>query len=208
MTKNLYFPNKSQSPPGGGWRYFIEQTGAMLTATTEGALITSIQKHLAANDLPPLEDPSRAIEQYICEQVPGYCGLLDGTPVMTTKKTLKRTFHEIVTGTKTLGQWLLNGAKRVEIDEANRRASICAGCQENISPEGCTSCNMSVLKRLVEQVVPGSVVTQYNDQLKSCNVCGCALKAKVVIDGDIIRDNLPSDIYKQLPSHCWVKNDE
>ena len=194
----LYFPNKTQAPPGG-WRYTVPETGKTLTGTTEGIVVNAVIHHYASNDIPaPLNIP-RLIEQQICRERPDYCG--SSEPHLVSP-SLSRTLQTIVMGTKTIGAWLFSGRRRVEQKHAERRAQTCSTCPQN-QDVGCSNCGGDILTPVIEQVVAGGK-TKFDHLVKVCMICGCAIRAKIWVPNDIIVDNMPDRILEQLPDNCWV----
>jgi len=202
-----FFPNKTNNPPGG-WRFTVEETGATLRGTSLGEVMVAVKKHWEVNGIEPIEDLEREIERRICEEVPEYCGA-KGMEIKPVPKNRGRTIHEVITGTKTIGMWLAKramGGGNVSVEVAERRASVCVGCVENTEPTGCSSCNKAASSQVLDKLVPFR--TSKDAALKSCRVCGCWLSAKIACQLDIIRNNMPDYVKKELPDHCWVKTEQ
>lgn len=204
--KLRFFPNKSQAPPGG-WRFTVDETGVRLQGTTMGELMTNVNKHLEVNELPEIVGLDSLIEQRICDEVPTYCSG-SGPELKPVMSARRRTIHEVISGTKTIGSWLVQramGKGTVEPEEASRRAKICIGCAENQEPTGCSSCNMAAKNQILERLVPFAIAE--DGQLKSCRPCGCMLSVKVKVAKEILVKNMPGYVSKELPGHCWLKEE-
>jgi len=200
--KPRFYPNRTNAPAGGGWRYTVPETSAYIVGTTEGQLIENVKKHYVANDFHVPFGLRELVEEQICRDVPDYC-VPDGPELKPVKKQQHRFVHEIVSGTKTLWSWLVTGGgASVEAEEAERRAAICVGCVENQEPGGCTSCALAAMLQQIARIAPGE--TSQGDKLKACRACGCSLKAKVWVPTEILQKNMPQAIKDDLPAHCWV----
>ena len=203
--KLRFFPNMNQAPPGGGWRFTVDETGVTLRGTSMGELMTNVRKHVEVNNLFPYEGLETLIEQRICDEIPTYCSG-QGPELKPVMSARKRTIHEVLSGTKTIGSWLVQramGKGTVEPEEASRRAKICIGCVENQEPTGCSSCNMAAKIQLLDRLVPFAIPE--DSQLKSCRPCGCMLSLKTKVSKEILVKNMPGYVSKELPGHCWLK---
>lgn len=110
----------------------------------------------------------------------------------------KITGGDVMNFLGTMTNFLKDGGKFVDVDEAERRASICASCPHNGSMAACSTC-LDVGRR-VATLIKGQQ-TSHHDDLKTCNRCGCMLKAKVWFPLKSLRNSksLP------LPDECWQK---
>lgn len=201
--KPRFYPNRTNAPAGGGWRYTVPETGAYIVGGTEGQLVENVKKHYVANNITVPFGVRELIEEQICKDVPHYC-ITEGPELKATKQQ-HRWVHEIVSGTKTLWSWLVTGGgASVELEEAERRADVCVGCVENQEPQGCTSCARAAMLQQIARIAPGT--TSKDDSLKACRACGCSLKAKVWVPSEILQKNMPTAIKNDLPEHCWVND--
>jgi len=199
MPDKLFFPNRTQAPPGG-WRYLVRETGVELRGVSEGNLIQSIQKHYRANNLVAPYDLSILIEEYICKQSPHYCQ--PKGPSISFWEGAKRTLTQVVSGTRTLSAWMVSG-EFADDETATQRAKVCASCPLNQEPLGCASCKKIDIAQLVFSII-GKRVTAFDHVLKACEPCGCDLKVKVHVPLNIIKNKMPESVINKLPKHCWV----
>ena len=172
-----------------------------------GQLMMNVRKHLVVNELPDIAGLDVLIEERICEAKPHYCSG-QGPELKPVMSARRRTIHEVISGTKTIGSWLVQramGKGTVEPEEASRRAKICIGCVENQEPTGCSSCNMAAKNQILERLVPFAIAE--DGQLKSCRPCGCMLSVKVKVAKEILVKNMPGYVSKELPGHCWLKEE-
>ena len=80
--------------------------------------------------------------------------------------------------------------------EAERRATICAGCEKNQQVQ------RNPLERAEDNIMlkmAGGRTTPHDDKLGTCTACSCYLKTLVHCVPKII---LPIDSTKH-PKHCW-----
>jgi len=211
MSAVLHLPNVTNTPPDG-WRYRIPETGKPVRGNTYGAVVAAAAAQYAANNLTAPQNLEELVEKQICDTYPDYCtgrGLN-----LTTLAGVRRTLVMMVSGTRTLGSWLIRGMPLVTQELAERRAEVCctggprgAKCPFNERPDGCTGCNMAQLVSAIKNII-GSSKTSRDAQLEGCSVCGCSTKVKVWVPWDIIDKNMPQSIQEALPEHCWVKRKE
>jgi hypothetical protein len=96
------------------------------------------------------------------------------------------------------------GGGKVNQEEANRRADICAGCRFNRNPLGCTGCNARVLKEAVKTFSQhGS--TPVDDKLQSCEFCGCFIRSMVWFPIETLHKFADATENENLPDYCWKK---
>ena len=195
----LTWANKNRTPLGG-WRYYVPETDTMVYGPHWGALLANVTAHLDANQIAYDPNIERRVELYMCSEVPDGCSDVPESEV----KPKKMTVGDVLRFTAMIGADMLNGRKRVDKEEANRRADICVRCPDNIDPDGCTSCNRGRMEKMVEKLT-GAIATKKDSQLKSCRHCGCINKAQVWFPLDILQRFTNTEVNKALPSTCWKK---
>ena len=121
-----------------------------------------------ANKYPITIEMERQVEAYLCQQAPEVC-VEEGAP---TPRTFR--IHEVLSFTSLMLESIFTGSPRSDTQEANRRAEICAGCVDNVKPEGCKSCSENAIQQLVGRVT-GARPTRVDDRLQSCRHCGLSL---------------------------------
>ncbi len=197
----MILERKHETPPGG-FRYTQPETKMFFRTVTWRDLVQLVHQHRRANNLPVGLFFEQEIEQQLCGELPpGWCRE-PTVPPSPGRGAL--TLKEIILGTKTLASWVMGGGKRVELQEANRRASICVGCPMNQEIADCSACNETTLRAAVELVTSGGVTDQ-EGKLKACAVCGCSNKAQVWLPLDILQKHLPDEMNARLPDICWKK---
>lgn len=180
----------------GGWRYRIPETGILIKTSSYWLLSSEARKHYAANAIPVPAILDDLILEYVCKN--GASCEYDG--VQLTKGTPKKSLNisDVIRFTQTRLDALLKGSK-VSQEEANRRAEICAACPSNKPLEGCTGCNSRSLREFVRLLAQAGR-TPLDEQLKSCEYCGCFIQSMVWTPLESLKRY---DDVSQLPSNCW-----
>lgn len=191
--------NRRDEVPPGGFRYLVEETMTWITGAHYDDWHKNIKKHYAGNNLIPPPDLEKKMEDFLCRILPP--GSCNHDP---PSRTHRLTMAGMISGTKTLLNFVANGRKKVSQDEADRRSEICARCCYNQKPDGCHSCAISELYGVVNAVV-GAKKTRYSEHLQGCTLCSCSLKAKVWLELDLLQSHTSEDINNELPEWCWLK---
>ncbi len=191
--------NKTRTPLNG-WRYKVPETGTLIHGSSFNVLVNKVQKHMDANEIAYDLSLQRRIEEFMCAEIPDGCSeVYESEP-----KPRSLNVGDVLRFTALIGADIINGRERVSKEESNRRAEICAGCVDNIKPEGCTRCNERRIAKVVE-VMAGARATQYDAKLESCRHCGCLNRAQVWFPLGLLRRFMREDVNEALPSHCWKK---
>jgi hypothetical protein len=183
--------------PAGGWRYFQKETDTMITGPHWSGLIANVRAHRTANQIPI--DPSfvQEVEDYMCAQFEDVC-------VEVPDKKVSIGISEVMRFTAILAESVLRGSPRESGAEATRRAKICAGCSDNIRPDGCKGCSAGNVEKLVSKLTNTSS-TVHDGALESCQHCGCLNKVQIWFPLNILRRHTSQAVLDALPSHCWKK---
>ena len=183
--------------PNGGYSYLQEETGLKINSNNFSQLVARVIDHRKANNLPVPFNIEDIVEAYVCKQRPELCEDKDYEPPIGKPITLDLAIRL----TRTL---IAAGMKRADTEEAERRASICVTCKDNIEPQGCSGCSKSVIRRAIEFIV-GSRQTPHDSSLKSCKHCGCFNAAQIWLPLDALHKTVSDTENDALPSHCWKK---
>lgn len=100
------------------------------------------------------------------------------------------------------GQTMMAWARTKETvsqEEAERRASICAGCPKNTATATCAKSCKETLDWIFDMTAGKS--TSRDHQLHGCEVCACLLKVKVWVPLDAVSFHGISK--EDFPSFCW-----
>jgi hypothetical protein len=187
--------------PRGGWRYLVPDTNTVIQAGSINELKQRVRQHMAANriEIPP--DIDAWIEDGGCRNLESHtyhwCKERGGNPLAAVPRERPRwRAVEILRFLRTIWSWgTTNGFAFVPMEEAERRAAICADCPMNTQVSGCLGCTgvASLIRR-----IQGNHKTSKDTWLNACNVCGCELKVKVLVPMGVI-DNSGLE----YPSYCW-----
>lgn len=184
--------------PRGGWTYKVEATGVTVNAGSINKLKQHVMAHLNANRVEIPAGLEEEIEDTACHNLgagmPHWCA--ERKPEVPKPGRSKWRAADVVRFLKTVIQWgLAGGFKFVPIEEAERRAAICATCPLNTTVSGCMGCGgVGTLVKMIR----GSTRTSQDAKLHTCEVCGCFLQVKVLVPAGVI-DNSGLE----YPAHCW-----
>lgn len=92
-------------------------------------------------------------------------------------------------------EWLASGGQFVDTEVAQKRLETCLRCPYNQIVSGCLGCGGIVF--YVLEMLNGRHLEK-EDELNSCGVCGCYLRAKVWMPLNTINDGY------EYPSFCWI----
>lgn len=96
----------------------------------------------------------------------------------------------------------------VPVPEAERRAAICLVCPQHDTTGGLQKYfvkeGANELMALFSMLKDKDVKTSVDDKLGICQVCSCAMRAKVFVTSPIIKKNMPLDEISKLPPNCWI----
>jgi hypothetical protein len=136
------------------------------------------------------------VEHEFCEQNPSIRSIH-----YAPSKDLTITVGDMSRFGYSLKTHILNGAKNVPQEEANRRAEICMKCPMRIESGICSGCNN--LLSFFDGVIFGKKSTPYDDRLGNCGVCKCYNKISVhwPLEAQSIEGINPED----FPDFCWKR---
>jgi hypothetical protein len=189
--------------PPGGWYYKDPETGREFRPVAWNDMLPEITAHRKANNLPISATLKEQVEEQVCRHVPPeWCGNLE-----VQGRVAPLSFDQVLQGTAVLRDvvlHLIKGGLLVDQNMANDRGRICAHCHYNSGIAGCASCSMGKLRELIVKIV-GQRVSSADNMIQACNICGCALKAKIWIPLDILQKHLSDDQNAAFPEWCWCK---
>lgn len=201
----------TQRPPGS-FRYLVPETKIVVPiggATSLYGCVERVKEHYRANKLTVPSGLQAAIEDYNCRQAPpGWC-LDDDRPrtLMGGLMELGTQIDTVIRGAQTVATWLVEGS--VPEEQARVRAGVCLGCPKHgdTSCPKCRSGMVSQLASFVERTLKRHPA-DWEQPLKSCSVCGCALRLKVHCKLDTILKHTPKQQLDQFPAKCWVRTEQ
>lgn len=183
--------------PSGGYSYTQAETGLTLSADNIHQLIARVVDHRRANGLPVPFNIEDEVTSKVCGERPELCREAD----LSVPKSKPITLAMVLRITRTMFQ---AGFEREDQETADTRAAICASCDDNITPQGCTGCSSSAIKKAVAFVV-GNRKTPHDSLLNSCKHCGCFNEAQVWIPLEALQSQITETENEALPDHCWKK---
>lgn len=186
----------------GGWHVMTDNKVGGKTRI-DGDTLPDVLEHLISyrlDNVIPLGDPLKDIEEYVCGNWPDFCHKVFGATVVVnvnlpsqpTRTLLDRIIIWIEAQTKNLSPEVL-----VTRDEAQRRAEICERCPMNVKwKESCSTCNENI-SRLVSVMRLGQSLPR-DKKLLACSAFGHENRAAVWLK----RERIGS--VANLPSNCWA----
>lgn len=179
---------------------YTHETGYTTVAPTYADWIFSAKDHCRANDLPvPLDLEAQMNEQLCGILPPQWCDRDAGD---TKWVDTNFNWSDFTEGMKVFSRWAAEGAPLVEEKVANERAAVCVSCPLNVNITGCAACHK------MASAITGAVAKKrglYDDYLRACAICHCALKAMVWFPLDILMENETAERQTLRPNFCWVK---
>lgn len=198
----LRLQSKNRMPHGGMYELDRPDMGMVGKGTTWDMVRDRIMAYRKANGIPIGLGFEDELEQALCVRYPAECdGFSGGAPKLRTLG-----LHDVVVGSKVMLSVLGSASPLVDRAEAERRARICQDCPFNT---GFSKPCSGICAELVEVVkfITGNQGTQYDMNLKSCNVCGCYLPAAIWVRADLQIAPLSDDQKQQFEAiePCWKK---
>jgi len=196
--------NRRDAVPPGGFKFRQAETNFTISAPSFHDLVVQVRKHRNSNNLPIGIRFLEEIEEQLCENLgPEWCQRND--PSHRARASYALDFWTVMRGTGLLLDWMVSGRSKVSAQEAEQRAHVCSTCPYNRGTSGCTSCNSNLILGLVNQIVGGDK-TKYDNHLNACQVCGCALKAKVWLDKELMQKHQDKATADAFPRWCWMSD--
>lgn len=168
-------------PIGGSFTLNLPDKGIVGYGLNFQRLVRSVTEYRHANAIPCGLGLNDEIERAVCEQYPLECHEAD--PAIPKRQT-RMSYREMLHGTQVMLQHKLQGSPLVPLEEAERRAAICAVCPYNTEVQLPCGGKCGALKALVAAWI-GTRHTQYDSRLKSCGICKCYLEASVHVPLEI-----------------------
>lgn len=195
ITRDVVPPSDNE---GRMFRYTHLETGHVTVAPVYYDWIERARKHRTANNLPIPDDFEAQMEDQLCQSLPPeWCDRTGGQSWVSTRFGL----DDFINGMKAFGRLMLGGFDFVSRAEADRRSRICSNCYYNVNLPGCTGCQK------LASYITGDVAkrtTAYDERLKACSVCKCALKAMVHFPMDALETSDTPEKQALYPSEfCW-----
>lgn len=181
--------------PPGGWRYIQPETGHAMVGITFRTLLNKVGDHRANMKIVSERNMAAEVEDAICQALSPEDQVAWCETGMRTLKSISWT--EVAAFLKTAAAWVSGGQQLVTPQEAERRATICAGCPLNVGLHGCGMCRRA-LQEVREKILNRG--TSKDSVLEACGVCGCDNKTQVHVPLEVLKRGRAG---LQYPAWCW-----
>jgi len=185
--------------PPGDFR-FTDETGHTTRAKSYRDWVSTAKDHRRANNLDVPPDLEAKMNEQLCGVIPPeWC---DRDPGDTAWVDTRFSWADLAEGMKVFGHWAALGLPLAQEKEANRRAAICVSCPLNVQVSGCSTCHK------IASLLTGAVAQKkgaYDDSLRACAICHCALRAMVWFPMETIESNESAERQALRPNFCWAK---
>ncbi len=186
----------TQTIPPGGWSH-EEPEGRIIRASTYDELVKNLTADRIANQN-VLGNPEKEIQAQQCDRNPQLC-FQGGEEVSIVPQP--RSFRERVGLWAKLRYNRAGDIKLVEQDEADRRASICQGCEFNSAwQDGCSPCN-SHIERVLLLIRQNRKPTL---AVGGCRVSGQDNTAAVMLPPELLEHR--HKYMDELSLQCWMRD--
>lgn len=196
--------NRPNESPPDDFFYVQPETGGRWTGETLKGLVDIVLEHRIYRSLAraTFEEVRLDIERQICGAMPpGVCSGEPGEDYRPFEdKARQMTIESIVEFSGAAFRFIQSGGKMVEKSESERRTAICRGCRLN-RPSPCIICSPALAT--IEMMIPSNRI---EPGLSACGICGCSLKAKVLLPLATIHSQDADKKYR-FPAYCWLNTD-
>jgi hypothetical protein len=117
----------------------------------------------------------------------------------------------LVAGARVLIDWIAGGAEAVPVEQANRRASVCAACPLNSKEEltaWFTRPVSAAIQSALEERKGMSLSTPFDDKLGVCAACLCPMGLKVHVELEKFLPKMSQETKARLDPACWILAEE
>lgn len=200
MKTRLISPNRV--PRGGVYEINRPDLGMAGTGYLLDVLINSITAYRKANSIPIGLDFANEVERVVCETYPDECEVVG----MHNIRNRHLGIGDVILGSRVMLSLWASGGHLVSRQEAERRAAICVKCPYNAQfTKPCTGI-CAELKDAVSGIIDHQG-TAYDENLKSCMICGCFNQAAIWIPLALQTTPLSDEQRAQFESvpNCWKK---
>lgn len=88
---------------------------------------------------------------------------------------------------------------------AEKRASVCVTCENNLPGGTLAHIAGEGLKALLEYKAEEKLTTSHDAKLFECRCCMCNLHLKPHVELGYILEQTTPEVMEKLPPHCWIK---
>lgn len=227
ITDSYMLKSRSKYPPGG-WRFrepamnWILPSGLGFKQAVEA--ITNKRKQNPRFKLPTDSVTVEAeLDSFTCALLkndPYYC---DGPEATSFPKPLPvkqqpvggresavgggiSFLQNVNVGIKVWRDWFGSG-KPAEKSLAEKRAAVCSKCEFNVKGnffERFSAAAGKELLAILNTLNDLDLHTSLDSELNVCEICDCALRAKVWCPLDVFAPHMSKETLDALPSWCWI----
>ena len=201
-------PNRTEQFSGCYW-YNVPETGKRVPQNGNVGLAqlrAMVAEHYKANGYQPPANLEDTLVEFCCKNSPDVrCHeVKEGNPRGSFNEAShnsgqRLSLSQVISGTKTLvavARHLMNGGEYVPDHVSRDRALVCLNCPMHQT----VSCSACALKQMAT-----AFIEQYkDDRLKACSVCGCWLRAKVMLPWNVVAKHTTNRVWQQYPTACWM----
>ena len=184
-------PAMQNQPPALGFRV-VFPSGKEIKAMSIRRFTSQCYAYMVENDLDVTGDWEARLWEDVCNQNPDIpCDDSEHPEAPLTMRDLG-VFKDAMV------KWLSSGGEFVSHGLAEKRASVCVTCKNNVHISmGCGTLCSKVMSWFSEKI--GVRRTSVDSQLQSCSQCRCYLKFKTLLPVDALMDD-----GVEYPSWCWI----
>jgi hypothetical protein len=126
------------------------------------------------------------------------------------RKTPMGRVLSLANGARTISRWLGEGMEPVSDALANSRAKVCSACPMNVAGDWFDRVTGKIAEIVREEVTAKSALnlrTDHEQELGTCDACGCNLRLKVWVPLQTIRERATAESDGELDPGCWILNE-
>lgn len=213
--------------PPGGFPYIQPDTGMKFGGMVGfndqvAAIVAHRRKNKLARSNPG--EVTQDLHDYTCARLGNnaeFCS--DGVVVLKKKmwdrvvgdaKHAAEVISSTVSGAAVLADWLGDGLQPVPEEQAQVRSDICTGrlngtaCPKN--QQSGWRWTMAVAQNIHAQMAKkteAGIKVEGEDQLGTCQACGCHLKLKVHVPFRHIHAHTSDEQMSKFPDFCWIQKE-
>ncbi len=220
----LRLKSRQQSPPNG-FRYTQKETGwksweqVPATQWDFNFLCREVKNHRLANaklklslDMNQIESEVDLANAQRVLAIPGAESyVIDGgaPPPKTVGPSLAQVRAAAGAVPKILLDWLGEGCVPVDQALAEKRAEVCSACRLNSKSELTsifTDPAAAIIKKTIALKNGMKISTSMDSKLGTCQACLCAMKLKVHVPIQIIKNRTEKSVIEDLKNgdNCWI----
>ena len=196
-TSLLTFRKASTVPPGG-YKYLDPNNEFLIVGSTLQDLINRVVVYRKANNFDVEPDLPAIIEDWICQRIPQE---LTSAYSKNTAPTLTNATSATVSGATQflLKQFRLNGRKKINLEDAKKRAAICRKCPDNTKTVACASCQG--LTPWIRGWIKGPI--EVEEGLHICKNCALFNIAQIYVPIEVFARFTSDAMLENHPDRCW-----